>query len=721
MSCECAVKILELLGLFVDNPAGDGATGVAFTLMKLVFTAVDIASSALDWQVAFRLARGDYQLISDDVTEELSSNIVAGVTAGYVCILVLSHVIFIRGKWFYLENVDWAAYAITEIVHYAIEDVATIFLFLFTKGFFDPDSFIDRFNVILSNISGYFVILMMWARLLSSCCGGGDRAPCSAYALPIWVTIESVLISILSFRTIFQQIWAVDYGEEGQEDMSAFDFVIVCVAGGWAGVAFFWIIIFLFRWPKCLRWAASGNGDDHSYLGFTGVWTVVFGVTIFFGWALTQLQGEKERDWLQSFSEMVGEVQPGGSGSLKFGHIVDWGREGDLNGYGSTLIIGAVDPSNHTTGYTASADLCDPPCIGDWTVESTVLGEPFCSYPYATAGFKRDINGTYSGFLRKTVYYRKEYRYGPSYDSSNGFDGESGVSIASAGSDYYDATTGVDPTPNAMRIVVGYSYPNDNSNYTRGLVQAHRLYEYRYRTGGFTNTARGMDQIGQDIVPGDDMSSFGDQISMGALNNSRFVATAVRNGIKVVLLFEYNDAKNIWVRARATLDISMVDSDETLDLESFCESIELSGDGNRIVVGFPGALSHGAVYIFEWSGSSWEQVGNVIRPSMYPGMSEVSSFGYAVTVNEKGGRIAAAGEADDSSFVLVFELDDEGTWWSPLGSSIKGEGGNRAAKYRHSLSLDRKGNFIAVGGVGTKDSEGLGRVRVFKYTRIFGW
>ncbi|MEZ4891919.1 MAG: T9SS type A sorting domain-containing protein [Saprospiraceae bacterium] len=125
-------------------------------------------------------------------------------------------------------------------------------------------------------------------------------------------------------------------------------------------------------------------------------------------------------------------------------------------------------------------------------------------------------------------------------------------------------------------------------------------------------------------------------------------------------------------------------------------NVSLSSDGNRVVFGINGDSGNnyrGYVQVWEYVNSSWQQLGNNIL-----GEAEFDSFGWSVELSGNGNRMVASAIGNDgggnrSGQARVFEyLSGE---WVQLGQDIDGMAANEHCGSSVSLSFD--GNILAVG------------------------
>ena len=144
-------------------------------------------------------------------------------------------------------------------------------------------------------------------------------------------------------------------------------------------------------------------------------------------------------------------------------------------------------------------------------------------------------------------------------------------------------------------------------------------------------------------------------------------------------------------------------------------SCTISGDGTTVAVGSlwndDNGVDSGHVRIFRWNGLSWEQVGNAIA-----GEAAGDASGYGVSLSDDGSIVAigAAGNDDNgagSGHVRIYQFN--GSSWEQLGQDIDGETGDD--KSGNSLKLSADGETLAI-GARWNDGNGSnsGHVRVYR-------
>ena len=145
-------------------------------------------------------------------------------------------------------------------------------------------------------------------------------------------------------------------------------------------------------------------------------------------------------------------------------------------------------------------------------------------------------------------------------------------------------------------------------------------------------------------------------------------------------------------------------------------SVSLSSDGNRLAIGAGGNDGNGSesghVRIYEWSGPTWVQLGADID-----GEAAGDSSG-SVSLSADGNRLAIGADGNDgngtnSGHVRVYEWS--GSTWTQLGADIDGEAAGD--NFGFSLSLSSDGNRLAIGGPLNADiGANSGHVRVYQWS-----
>ena len=230
-----------------------------------------------------------------------------------------------------------------------------------------------------------------------------------------------------------------------------------------------------------------------------------------------------------------------------------------------------------------------------------------------------------------------------------------------------------------------------------------RVYDYN---------ASGWVQVGTDINGEGAGDLFGSSVSISdegsriAIGGDANAGNGTRAGH--VRIYEYSSGS--WSQLG-----SDIDGEATEDQSGY--SVSLSGDGNRIAIGArfnDGAgNASGHVRIYEYSSSSWSQLGSDIN-----GQAADDYFGASVSIDFDGSRLAVGaprtpGVANAKGYVRIYEYNSGS--WSQLGSNIAGESSDD--HLGQSVSIDLDGDHVAIGAPGKSNSSsaGAGYVRIFKY------
>lgn len=150
----------------------------------------------------------------------------------------------------------------------------------------------------------------------------------------------------------------------------------------------------------------------------------------------------------------------------------------------------------------------------------------------------------------------------------------------------------------------------------------------------------------------------------------------------------------------------------------FGEAVSISSDGNTIAIGAPGFLNPsylgptgptGYTRIFEWNGSTWNQLGSDIDGEA------ANDFSGSVSINAAGTIVAIGASGNDAGGtntgqVRVYEWN--GSSWIQKGTDIDSD--NTNASFGYTISLDTSGNTFIAGGYSFVNGA-LGFVKVFSW------
>ena len=146
-------------------------------------------------------------------------------------------------------------------------------------------------------------------------------------------------------------------------------------------------------------------------------------------------------------------------------------------------------------------------------------------------------------------------------------------------------------------------------------------------------------------------------------------------------------------------------------------SVSMSSDGTIVAIGAPyndgNGSNSGHVRVYEYSGSSWSQLGADINGEA---ASDIS--GYSVSMSSDGTIVAIGsnfndGNGSSSGHVRVYQYSSGS--WTQLGGDINGEAANDYSG--NSVSLSSDGTIVAIGATGNDgNGSNSGHVRVYEYS-----
>jgi hypothetical protein len=205
-------------------------------------------------------------------------------------------------------------------------------------------------------------------------------------------------------------------------------------------------------------------------------------------------------------------------------------------------------------------------------------------------------------------------------------------------------------------------------------------------------------QVGSTMVGDAAGDEYGTSVSLSSDGTRLAVGAAAHNTSGYVRVYEFSG--NVWGQQG-----SSINGEGSTDRFGF--SVSLSSDGTRFAAGGIGNTANsGHVRVFEYS-SDWTQVGSDIDSE-----SSADNFGYSVSLNSDGTRLAAGAIFNNSNRGHTRVFDWSGLSWNQIGSDIDGEASNDYSG--HSVSLSSNGLRLAIGAPNNADGGSLaGHVRVY--------
>ena len=128
-------------------------------------------------------------------------------------------------------------------------------------------------------------------------------------------------------------------------------------------------------------------------------------------------------------------------------------------------------------------------------------------------------------------------------------------------------------------------------------------------------------------------------------------------------------------------------------------SVETDATGNRIVIGDEctevNGNYNGEVRVFDWNGTSWDQVGQTIY-----GLIPNGFYGWRVSITQDGNKIGSGSYDSDPDVATLYQYN--GTQWEQYGQNIPAQSpevpgdGYSTSGMGHIVSLNNDGSRVAV-------------------------
>ena len=282
------------------------------------------------------------------------------------------------------------------------------------------------------------------------------------------------------------------------------------------------------------------------------------------------------------------------------------------------------------------------------------------------------------------------------YEYSSGSWSQVGADIdGEANTDYSGHSVSLDS--DGSHVIIGAPENDGAGGYNSGHA---RVYEYSSGSWSQLGSDIDGDAVGDNMGISVSIDSDGSHIAVGAIYKDGNGSDAGH-----VRIFEYDGSA--W---------SQVGSDihgETAGDQSGV-SVSIDSDGSHVAIGSTqnddGGGNSGHVRVFEYSGSSWSQIGSDID-----GEAAGDYSGGSISIDSDGSHVAIGAENKNSNTGQVRVFEYTGGSWSQLGSDIDGVAAGDY--FGTSVSIDSDGINLIVGGKGNDDGSGnAGHVRLYSYS-----
>jgi 6-phosphogluconolactonase (cycloisomerase 2 family) len=161
-----------------------------------------------------------------------------------------------------------------------------------------------------------------------------------------------------------------------------------------------------------------------------------------------------------------------------------------------------------------------------------------------------------------------------------------------------------------------------------------------------------------------------------------------------------------------------------LDADSRMTAVAMNANGDRVVFGasrhgLDGTTGFGKIAVFDWDGTNWTEVGNVVSTEDTAGRRE--GLGAAVAMSEDGQRIVVSGRTFSSDAgtgvevgrILFFEIDNGTLQSFAQSDGIAGDVTDE--QFGESVDISADGAYVIASSRADDSSSSKGRTRIYKY------
>lgn len=210
----------------------------------------------------------------------------------------------------------------------------------------------------------------------------------------------------------------------------------------------------------------------------------------------------------------------------------------------------------------------------------------------------------------------------------------------------------------------------------------------------------------QELFPSDPSNSayFGRTVSINSTGDIIAVSAPLKSNGGKVYIFQYDGTSYVETHSIVSNDIAAGDS--------FGDGMTLNDSGNRLIVGAPGKFSGtGAVYIFDYNGTSWIQSQKIVAAD---GAAD-DYFGRDIAITSTNITMIIGASRDDitgtnQGSAYIYNL--VGSTWTFQTKLIASDGATNNF-FGNKVDIDAAGTRAIVGAVG--NSLNNGAVYVYDY------
>ena len=328
--------------------------------------------------------------------------------------------------------------------------------------------------------------------------------------------------------------------------------------------------------------------------------------------------------------EQIGQDIDGEAATDLFGHSVTMSVDGSRVAIGAPLNDANGNSSGHVRVYTFNGSSwvqlgqdIDGEATGDESGRAVSISAD--GSRVAIGARANNGNGSLSGHVR--VY---DWNGSSWVQLGQDIDGE-------VTNDYFGHSVSISADGN--RLAIGAPFNNEQ----QGPFAAQGGHVRVYAWNGSSWVQLGQDIEGQTISNDQlgwsvSMSSDGNRLAIGS-PTSAVASTCSGFGMNGGKVRIYNWNGSSWIQLGQDID-GFGSTIGGFNGQKSGWSVSMSGDGNRVAIGSPtpggGTVHKGTVRVYDWSGSSWDQIGSQIMTSGY----DNGQFGTSVSMSNDGYRLA---------------------------------------------------------------------------------
>ena len=201
-----------------------------------------------------------------------------------------------------------------------------------------------------------------------------------------------------------------------------------------------------------------------------------------------------------------------------------------------------------------------------------------------------------------------------------------------------------------------------------------------------------------------------DYADLSENGNHLVTATPTSRG-HTIAVYEWEG--NEWNQIGSDI-VEMVNKNE--DFSTTRLPIDISANGTRLVLGtLNDSGDHGQVKVYEWDGVSWNTLGNTLHGHLGEPLGE------SVAITDDGNRIIVGIPGSDIGYAQVFQWNPSNTGhWIQVGKNIVSDDDGKDSYFGFSVSITSDGERIVVGDYKKEGHRQFDAGAIYTYDLIYG-